>query len=107
MGRHVFNVLGRGIKKGDKLKVTWTRKELLKTSKNYLEINLKTILGATYDAFSNHSLIPMLNYKVPTEVADKAIRVFRTAAASANKTPITYQEAQTLVNNMVKTATAS
>jgi hypothetical protein len=100
----MFSTLGRGIKKGDKLKVTG----LETTFKDFQKLfgdKFKNYIGATYDAFSNHSLIPMLNYKVPTEVADKAIRVFR-AAASANKTPITYQEAQTLVNNMVKTATA-
>ena len=98
----MFSTLGRGIKKGDKLKIDG----LKGTFKDFQELfgnKFKNYLGSTYDVFSNRSLIPMLNYRVPTEVADKAIRVFR-AAASANKTPLSYQEAKTLVNNIVKTA---
>ena len=65
----------------------------------------KNYISATYDVFSNRSLIPMFNYRVPTETIDKAIKIFR-ESAKKNKTPITYQEAETIINNIVKTARA-
>ena len=98
----MFTVLGKGIKKGDKLKIDGL-KGTFKDFQDLFGDKFKNYISATYDVFSNRSLIPMLNYKVPTEVIDKAIKVFRTAAQQ-NKTPITYQEAETLINNIVKTA---
>jgi hypothetical protein len=98
----MFTVLGKGIKKGDKLKVDGL-KGTFKDFKDLFGDKFKNYISATYDVFSNRSLIPMLNYRVPTETIDKAIKIFRTAAQK-NKTPITYQEAETLINNMVKTA---
>jgi len=100
----MFTSLGKGIKKGDKLKIDGL-KGTFKDFQNLFGDKFKNYISATYDVFSNRSIIPMLNYKVPTEVMDKAIKVFRTAAQK-NKTPITYQEAQTLINNIVKTAKA-
>ena len=75
----MFTVLGKGIKKGDKLKVVG----LEQTFKDFKELfgdKFKNYISATYDVFSNQSLIPMLNYRVPTETVDKAIKVFRAAA---------------------------
>ena len=98
----MFTTLGKGIKKGDKLKVDGL-KGTFKDFQNLFGDKFKNYISATYDVFSNRSLIPMLNYRVPTETVDKAIKIFRTAAQK-NKTPITYQEAETIINNMVKTA---
>ena len=61
----------------------------------------KNYIGATYEAFSNQSIIPLLNYRVPTEIVEKAMKVFR-ESARLNKTPITDQQARTYVNNIVK-----
>ena len=100
----MFTVLGKGIKKGDKLKVDGL-KGTFKDFKELFGDKFKNYISATYDVFSNRSLIPMFNYRVPTETVDKAIKIFR-QAADKNKTPITYQEAETLVNNIVKSARA-
>jgi hypothetical protein len=100
----MFSTLGKGIKAGEKAKI----KEMKGTFGEFKTLfgkKFKDYLGATYDIFSNRSIIPMLNYKVPTQVMDKAIKVFRTAA-ERNKTPITFEEAKTLVNNIAKTAKA-
>ena len=103
MGRHVYCSWKR-IKKGDKLKVDGL-KGTFKDFKELFGDKFKNYISATYDVFSNRSLIPMFNYRVPTETVDKAIKIFR-QAADKNKTPITYQEAETLVNNIVKSARA-
>ena len=100
----MFSTLGKGIKAGEKAKI----KEMKGTFGEFKTLfgkKFKDYLGATYDIFSNRSIIPMLNYKVPTQVMDKAVKVFR-AAAERNKTPITFEEAKTLVNNIAKTAKA-
>jgi len=100
----MFSTLGKGIKAGEKAKI----KEMKGTFGEFKTLfgkKFKDYLGATYDIFSNRSIIPMLNYKVPTQVMDKAIKVFRTAA-ERNKTPITFEEAKTIVNNIAKTAKA-
>ena len=100
----MFTQLGRGIKAGEKAKIK-DMKGTFTEFKNLFGNKFKNYLGATYDIFSNRSIIPMMNKAIPTQVMDKAIKVFRTAAA-ANKTPITHQEAKTLVNNIAKTAKA-
>ena len=100
----MFSQLGRGIKAGEKAKIK-DMKGTFTEFKNLFGNKFKNYLGATYDIFSNRSIIPMMNKAIPTQVMDKAIKVFRTAAA-ANKTPITHQEAKTLVNNIAKTAKA-
>ncbi len=98
----MFSTLGKGIKAGEKAKIK-AMKGTFGEFKTLFGKKFKNYLGATYDIFSNRSIIPMLNYKVPTQVMDKAIKVFRTAA-ERNKTPITFEEAKTLVNNIAKTA---
>jgi hypothetical protein len=100
----MFTTLGKGIKKGDKLKIDGL-KGTFKDFQDLFGDKFKNYISATYDVFSNRSLIPMLNYRVPTETVDKAIKIFRDVARK-NKTPITYQEAETLINNIVKTARA-
>ena len=100
----MFSTLGKGIKAGEKAKIK-AMKGTFGEFKTLFGKKFKDYLGATYDIFSNRSIIPMLNYKVPTQVMDKAIKVFRTAA-ERNKTPITFEEAKTLVNNIAKTAKA-
>jgi hypothetical protein len=100
----MFSTLGKGIKEGEKAKIKGM-KGAFSEYKTLFGKKFKNYLGATYDIFSNRSIIPMLNYKVPTQVMDKAIKVFRSAAA-ANKTPITHQEAKTLINGIAETATA-
>ena len=100
----MFSTLGKGIKAGEKAKIK-AMKGTFGEFKTLFGKKFKNYLGATYDIFSNRSIIPMLNYKVPTQVMDKAIKVFRTAA-ERNKTPITFEEAKTLVNNIAKTAKA-
>ena len=100
----MFSQLGKGIRAGEKAKIK-DMKGTFTEFKNLFGNKFKNYLGATYDIFSNRSIIPMLNKAIPTQVMDKAIKVFRTAAA-ANKTPITHQEAKTLVNNIAKTAKA-
>ena len=100
----MFSTLGKGMKAGEKAKIKGM-KETFSEFKTLFGKKFKDYLGATYDIFSNRSIIPMLNYKVPTQVMDKAIKVFRTAA-ERNKTPITFEEAKTLVNNIAKTAKA-
>ena len=100
----MFTQLGRGIKAGEKAGI----KEMKGAFTEYKTLfgkKFKNYLGATYEVFSNRSIIPMMNKAIPTQVMDKAIKVFRTSAA-ANKTPITYQEAKTLVNNIAATAKA-
>ena len=100
----MFSTLGKGIKAGEKAKIK-AMKGTFGEFKTLFGKKFKDYLGATYDIFSNRSIIPMLNYKVPTQVMDKAIKVFRTAA-ERNKTPITFEEAKTLVKNIAKTAKA-
>ena len=98
----MFSTLGKGIKMGEKT----LKKELkgtFNTFKAQFGDKFKNYLGATYDVFSNRSIIPLMSKKVPEEIMNKAITVFR-EAAKKNKTPITYQEGMTLVNNMVKSA---
>ena len=98
----MFSTLGKGIKAGEKAKIK-AMKGTFGEFKTLFGKKFKDYLGATYDIFSNRSIIPMLNYKVPTQVMDKAIKVFRTAAEK-NKTPITFEEAKTLVNNIARDA---
>ena len=100
----MFSQLGKGIKAGEKAKIK-DMKGTFTEFKNLFGNKFKNYLGATYDIFSNRSIIPMMNKGIPTQVMDKAIKVFRTAAA-ANKTPITHQEAKTLINNIAQTAKA-
>ena len=98
----MFSTLGKGIKAGEKT----LKKELagtFNTFKSQFGDKFKNYLGATYDVFSNRSIIPLMSKKVPEEIMNRAITVFR-EAAKKNKTPITYQEGMTLVNNMVKSA---
>ena len=100
----MFTQLGRGIKAGEKAGIK-DMKGAFTEYKTLFGKKFKNYLGSTYEVFSNRSIIPMMNKAIPTQVMDKAIKVFRTSAA-ANKTPITYQEAKTLVNNVAKTAKA-
>ena len=100
----MFSTLGRGIKAGEKAGIK-DMKGAFSEYKTLFGNKFKNYLGATYEVFSNRSIIPMMNKAIPTQVMDKAIKVFRTSAA-ANKTPITYQEAKTLVNNIAATAKA-
>jgi len=100
----MFSTLGKGIRAGEKAKIK-AMKGTFSEFKTLFGKKFKNYLGASYDIFSNRSIIPMLNKAIPTQVMDKAIKVFRTAAV-ANKTPITHQEAKTLVNNIAKTAKA-
>ena len=100
----MFTTLGKGIKKGDKLKIDGL-KGTFKDFQDLFGDKFKNYISATYDVFSNRSLIPMFNYRVPTETIDKAIKIFR-ESAKKNNTPITYQEAETIINNIVKTARA-
>ena len=100
----MFSQLGRGIKAGEKAKIK-DMKGAFSEYKKLFGNKFKNYLGATYDVFSNRSIIPMLNKAIPTQVMDKAIKVFRSAAV-ANKTSITHQEAKTLINGIADTATA-
>jgi len=98
----MFSIVGKGIKKGQKQNLfNNTKIDFFEEFKKKFGDKFKNYLGATYEAFSNQSIIPMLNYRVPTEIVDKAVKVFR-AAAARNKTPITEQQAKTYVNNIVK-----
>ena len=98
----MFSIMGKGIKRGEK-KGIFDKKTIDAFSifKKQFGDKFKNYLGSTYEAFSNQSIIPMLNYRVPTEILEKAVKVFR-EAARLNKTPITDQQARTYVNNIVK-----
>jgi len=98
----MFSTLGKGIKAGEKSKIKGL-KGTFSTFKSQFGNKFKDYLGATYDIYANKSIIPLMSKKVPEEIMNRAITVFRTAA-SKNKTPITYQEGRTLVNNMVDSA---
>ena len=64
---------------------------------------VKGWLGSTYDIFQNKSIIPYLAYKPTRQAIDKTIKVFQDAAQQQGK-PITREEAEYYVNNIVKTA---
>ena len=98
----MFSIMGRGIKRGQK-KGLFDNKTIDAFSKFKEQFGdkFKNYIGATYEAFSNQSIIPMLNYRVPAEIVEKAVKVFR-ESARLNKTPITDQQAKTYVNNIVK-----
>ena len=103
----MFSIIGKGIKRGEK-KGLFENKTIDAFSKFKEQFGdkFKNYLGATYEAFSNQSIIPMLNYRVPTEIVEKAVKVFR-ESARLNKTPITEQQAKTYVNNIVKRGVGS
>ena len=103
----MFSIIGRGIKRGEK-KGLFENKTIdaFTKFKEQFGDKFKNYLGSTYEAFSNQSIIPMLNYRVPTEIVEKAIKVFR-ESARLNKTPITEQQAKTYVNNIVKRGVGS
>jgi|TARA_R100001460_G_scaffold36882_2_gene70776 hypothetical protein len=65
----------------------------------------KSYLGATYDVFRNKSLIPLFNYRPSEEAIEKTVKVFR-EAAEAKGTPITREEAEYYVDQVVKSARA-
>jgi hypothetical protein len=64
---------------------------------------VKGWLGATYDRFQNKSVIPYLAYKPTRQVVEKAMKVFQEAAEEGGN-PITKEEAEYFVNNVLKTA---
>jgi hypothetical protein len=103
----MFSIIGRGIKRGEK-KGLFENKTIdaFTKFKEQFGDKFKNYLGSTYEAFSNQSIIPMLNYRVPTEIVEKAVKVFR-ESARLNKTPITEQQAKTYVNNIVKRGVGS
>jgi hypothetical protein len=103
----MFSIMGRGIKRGEK-KGLFENKTIDAFSKFKEQFGdkFKNYIGATYEAFSNQSIIPMLNYRVPAEIVEKAVKVFR-ESARLNKTPITEQQAKTYVNNIVKRGVGS
>ena len=77
--------------------------EDLKEFKDLFGGKVKSWLGATYDIFQNKSIIPYLSYKPTQQAVDKAIKVFQDAAEQGGK-PITREEAEYFVNNVLKTA---
>ena len=77
--------------------------EDLKEFKDLFGGKVKSWLGATYDIFQNKSIIPYLAYKPTRQAVDKAIKVFQDAAEQGGK-PITREEAEYFVNNVLKTA---
>ncbi|BCV05206.1 MAG: hypothetical protein CM15mV100_400 [uncultured marine virus] len=64
---------------------------------------VKSWLGATYDIFQNKSIIPYLAYKPTRQAVDKTIKLFQDVAEQKGK-PITREEAEYYVNNIIKTA---
>ena len=60
-------------------------------------------LGSTYEVFRNKSIIPMMNFKPSAEAIDKATKMFR-QAADEKGTPITKEEAEYWVSQVVETA---
>jgi len=103
----MFSIMGRGIKRGEKKGLFDNKKiDAFNKFKEQFGDKFKNYLGATYEAFSNQSIIPMLNYRVPREILEKAVQVFRDSAR-LNKTPITDQQARTYVNNIVKRGVGS
>ena len=77
--------------------------EDLKEFKDLFGDKVSGWLGATYDRFQNKSVIPYLAYKPTRQAVDKAIKVFQDAAEQGGK-PITREEAEYFVNNVLKTA---
>jgi len=89
---NLFTKLGGSVDPEDLLKF----KEVFgKKFKNYL--------GNTYDIFQDKSIIPWLRYKPAAEAVENAKTLFKDSAAQAGK-PITDLEAETIVNNVLKTA---
>ena len=74
----MFSTLGKGIRSGEKAKIK-SMKGTFSEFKTLFGKKFKNYLGASYDIFSNRSIIPMLNKAIPTQVMDKAIKVFRTS----------------------------
>ena len=73
-GRICYQALGK-VLKGEKT----LKKELkgtFNTFKAQFGDKFKNYLGATYDVFSNRSIIPLMSKKVPEEIMNKAITVF-------------------------------
>ena len=64
---------------------------------------VKSWLGSTYDIFQNKSIIPYLAYKPTRQSVDKTIKLFQDVAEQNGK-PITREEAEYYVNNIIKTA---
>ena len=60
-------------------------------------------LGSTYEVFKNKSLIPMLNFRPSAEAVEKATKLFRQAAEEKGA-PITKEEAEYWVSQVVETA---
>jgi len=60
-------------------------------------------LGSTYEVFRNKSIIPMMNFKPSAEAIDKATKLFR-QAAEENGAPISKEEAEYWVSQVVETA---
>ena len=85
-----------------KLGKTGTGKDLAEF-KDLFGGKVKNWLGSTYDRFQNKSVIPYLAYKPTRQAVDKAIKVFQDAAEEGGK-PITREEAEYFVNNVLKTA---
>ena len=46
-------------------------------------VNLKTILGSTYDIFQDKSIIPWLRYKPAAEAVENAKNLFKDSYATA------------------------
>jgi hypothetical protein len=97
----MFSALGQQVNIGVKQKIL--NKGAFKEFKNLFGNKFKNYLSSTYDVFQNKSLIPLFNYKPSEEVVRTAIAAFR-AAAKKNGTKLSYEEAESYVNNIVKNA---
>jgi len=81
--------------------------------KDLLGSRVKDYLGNTYRIFSDKSSIPFLNYKPTDEIVEKTKELFKRYHRFANrnnpdfdpiKNALTNQEADTLINNLLKNA---
>jgi len=87
-------------------------KEAKPIFRNIMSSQFKQWMGRTYEIFENKSAIPFLNYKPTEQMFEKVVNIFmrqnRRAINRAKETgtvapkPISYEEASTMVNNILK-----
>ena len=75
----------------------------VQTLKSLMGSRAKEYLGNTYKIFEDNSVIPFLRYKPTEEAMDQTAEVFKKFARE-NRKPITDFQANTMVENVVKSA---
>ena len=75
----------------------------VQTLKSLMGTRAKEYLGSTYKIFEDNSVLPFLRYKPTEEAMEETAEVFK-KFARVNRKPITDFQANTMVENVVKSA---